>query len=100
MQVALVFRMNGDGGVAEHGLGARGGDGEKLAGVLAVIAEDGVADLPEVALLLVVDHFEIADGGLAARAPVDDVGAAIDEALLVEADEGFADGDGEVARPW
>jgi hypothetical protein len=52
------------------------------------------------ALLLLVDDFEVADGGLAARAPVDDVGAAIDEALLVEADEGFADGDGEVARPW
>ena len=49
-----------------------------------------VADLPQVALVLVVDHFEIADGGLAARAPVDDVGAAIDEPLLVEADEGLA----------
>ena len=36
MQVALVFRMNGDGDVAEHGLGARGGDGEKLASIFAV----------------------------------------------------------------
>ena len=27
MQVALVFRMDGDGGVAEHGFGAGGGDG-------------------------------------------------------------------------
>ncbi len=53
----------------------------------------GIANLPEVALLLLVDHFEIADGGLAARAPVDDVRAAIDEALLVEADEGLAHGD-------
>jgi hypothetical protein len=34
MQVALVFGMNGDGGVAEHGFGARGGDGQKLAGSL------------------------------------------------------------------
>ena len=96
MEVALVFRMDGDGGVAEHGLGAGGSDGEKLAGVFAVGVEDGVADLPEMALVLVVDDFEIADGGLAARAPVDDVSAAIDEPLLVEADEGFADGDGEV----
>ena len=48
------------------------------------------------ALLLVVDNFEVADGGLAARTPVDDVRAAIDEALFIEADEGFADGDGEV----
>ena len=43
MQVALVLGMNGDGDVAEHGLGARGGDGHKLAGVLAVVAEDGIA---------------------------------------------------------
>jgi hypothetical protein len=46
-------------------------------------------------VLVVVGDFEVADGGLAAGTPVDDVGAAIDEALLVEADEGFADGDGE-----
>ena len=44
---------------------------------------------------LVVDDFEIGDGGVAARAPVDHVLAAIDEALLVEADEDFADGAGE-----
>ena len=90
MQVALVLGMNGHGHVAEHGFGARRGDGQELAGVLAVVAENGIANLPQVALVLVVDHFKIADGGLAARAPVDDVGAAIDEALLVEADEGLA----------
>ncbi len=95
MQVALVLGMNGDGRVAEHGFGARGGNGDELAGLFAAVAEDGIADLPEMALLLVVDDFKIADGGLAARAPVDDVGAAIDEALMVEADEGFADGNGE-----
>ena len=37
MQVALVLGMNGDGGVAEHGFGARGGYGQKLAGVVAGI---------------------------------------------------------------
>ena len=58
---------------------------------LAAVAEHGIANLPEMALLLLVHDFEIADGGLAARAPVHDVGAAIDEALVVEADEGFAD---------
>ena len=90
MQVALVFRMNGHGDVAEHGLGAGSGNGQKLAGVFAVCADDRVADLPQVALVLVVDHFEVADGGLAAWAPVDDVRAAIDEPLLVEADECLA----------
>ena len=37
--------------------------------------------------------FEVGDGGLLDGVPVDDVRAAIDEALLVEADEGFFDGD-------
>src|SRR5271157_6657735 len=45
------------------------------------------------ALLLHVDDFEVADGGLAARAPVDDVCAAIDQPLLVKADEGLTHGD-------
>ena len=94
MEVALVLGMNGHGGVAEHGLGARRGNGNELAGLFAAVAEDGVANLPEMAFLLLVDDFEIADGGLAARAPVDDVRAAVDEALMVEADEGFAHGEG------
>ncbi len=41
--------------------------------------------------MLVVDDFEVADGGLAAGAPVDDVCAAIDEPLLVKTNEGFSD---------
>ncbi len=56
---------------------------------------DRIADVPEVAGGFLVHGFEIGDGGLAVRAPVDHVLAAIDEALFVEADEGFADGAGE-----
>ena len=41
---------------------------------------------------LVVDDFEIADGGLAARAPVDHVVAAIDQAFAIEAQKGFEHG--------
>jgi hypothetical protein len=88
--VARVVRIHSDGSVAEHGLGARGGDDDG-AGVVA----EWVADFPELAVMLFVNDLEVGDGGLAVGAPVDDVGAAIDEALLVEADEGFADGDGE-----
>ena len=96
MEVALVFRMNGYGHIAEHGFRASSSDCQKLAGILSVVAEHRIANLPEMALVLVVDDFEVADGGLAARTPVDDVRAAIDEALLVEADEGFADGHREM----
>ena len=39
--------------------------------------------------------FEIGDGGLAAGAPVDHVLAAINEALVPQAHEGFADGAGQ-----
>jgi CBS domain-containing protein len=46
LQVALVFRMNGNGYVAEHGLGAGGCDRQKLAGILTVNADNRVANLP------------------------------------------------------
>jgi hypothetical protein len=92
MEVALVFGVNGYGYVAEHGLWACGCNRQ----VLPFARRRRVANLPELAERLFVDDFEVADGGLAAGAPVDDVGSAIDEALVVEADEGFADGDGEV----
>ncbi len=92
VRVALVERIHGHGDVAEHSLRAGGGDGEEFAGR----ADDRVANFPELAQLFFVGDFEVGDGGLAARAPVDDVGAAIDEAIFVEADEGFAHGDGKV----
>ncbi len=41
---------------------------------------------------LVVDDFEIADGGLAARAPVDHVAAAVNQAFAIEAQESFEHG--------
>ena len=62
---------------------------------LAGHAVDGVADVPQVAIDFGVRHFEIGERGVAARAPVDHVLAAVDEALFVEADEDFADGAGE-----
>ena len=92
MSVALVKGVHGDSDIAEHGFGPGGGDSEEFAGR----TDDGVANFPELTLLFFVRDFEIADGGLTAGAPVDDVGAAIDEAVFVKADEGFAHGDGEV----
>ena len=88
MGVALIVRIDGDGSVAEHGLRARGGDDDGFARK----ADDGIADLPELALGILVHHFEVAQRGEAARTPVDDVGAAIDQSLFPEAHEGFAHG--------
>ena len=39
--------MNGDGRIAEHGFRARGGDGEELAGIFAIGAENRIFDLPQ-----------------------------------------------------
>jgi hypothetical protein len=99
--VAFVVRINRYGNVAEHGLGPRGGDDNRPAAV-----GERIADVVELAQAVLVRDFEVGDGGLDLRVPVDDVGAAIDQPLLVEANEGFAHGDveavvhGEVfARP-
>ena len=43
IQIAFVARIDGDGGVSEHGFRTRGGNGEEAVG-----AGDGVADMPEV----------------------------------------------------
>src|SRR5262249_2180774 len=86
-EIAAVGFVDGDGGVAEHGLGPRSGDYQR-----AISFVHRIADVPEVALRLVVGHFEIGDGGAAARAPVDHVLATIDQALFVEADEDLAHG--------
>ena len=91
MRVALVFCIHGDSGIAEHGFGARGRHRDEFIG-----SDDGIANLPEFSGDIFVLHFEIGDGGLAARAPVDDIFAAINQAFFVEADENFAHSAGKI----
>ena len=71
-----VLRGNGDARVAEHGLGARSGDDD------VVLAVDRlgqrVAQVPQVALLVLVLGLVVRDGGGAVGAPVDDALAAVD----------------------
>ena len=86
MPIALVAGVHGNRGIAQHRLGTRGGDDD----VLARRADDGIANLVELARRLLVHHFQIGDRGDAARTPVDDVLAAIDQPFFVEADESFA----------
>ena len=85
--VSLVVLVDRDGGVAEHRFGTGGGDFEQLARLL-----DGVEDVPEVTLLLLVLNLRVGDGGVAVGAPVDHAVAAVDLALVVELDENLADG--------
>ena len=77
--VALVVRMDGHGGIAQHGLGTGGGQNQELVG-----AHDGVLQVPEAALLVLILHLGVGDAGLAVGAPVDDALAAVDQVLIVQ----------------
>ena len=85
--VAGVVGVDGHGGVAQHGLGAGGGQLQHLAGLL-----DRVQQVPEVAVLLGVLDLGVRDGGVAVGAPVDHPVAAVDQALVIQPDEHLAHG--------
>ncbi len=90
VRVTLVIGMDRHGRVAQHRLRARGRDDHSRATTWF-----RVADMPEVAGMLRVLDLEVGEAGLAARAPVDHPGAAVDQALLVERHEGLAHRAGE-----
>ena len=80
--VAVVVRVDGDRGVAQHRLGAHGGDGDR-----AVAGRERVVDVVEGVGGLAVLDLEVGDGRPRARVPVDHVVVAVDQALLVQRDE-------------
>ena len=65
--IALVIRMHGDGGIAEHGFRS-GGRHDK--GVCWIIGQ-GITDVPKTAVSLFVHHFDVGERGFAARTPID-----------------------------
>ncbi len=77
--VALVLRMDRHRGVAQLGLGPHGAERQRA-----------VLDVDELGVLVLALHLEVRQHGLAARAPVDDVVALVDEPLFPEADEDLA----------
>jgi hypothetical protein len=87
--VALVVGVDGDGGVAEHRLGAGRRDDDAVAAV-----RGGVAQVRELARVVAVVDLDVGQRGHAAGAPVDDAVAAVDEALVVEGAERRAHGPG------
>ncbi len=84
--VALVLGVHHQGGVAEHGLGPRGGDDHRAGAV-----DQRVADEPQLAVFLLALHLEVGHGRLEHRIPVDEPLAAVDEALVVQAHERLGD---------
>ena len=92
--VALVVRMDGHGGVAEDGLGPGRRDGDRAVRVGVELAgrriDEVVADEPERAGFGRGHDLEVADAGLAARAPVDERLGPVGQAVTVQPVEGDA----------
>ena len=86
MGIAGVIAVDGNSGIAQHGLGTGSSQLQHLAGLL-----DRVQQVPEAAVLLLVLHLGIRNGGVAVGAPVDHAVAAVDQALVVQAHEHFLD---------
>ena len=76
--VSLVVRVNRNRRIAEKRFGTRGGDLHEAAAV-----GERVVDMPEVTLLLLVLALYVRDRGLAARTPVDDALAVVNESLFI-----------------
>ena len=85
--VALVVRMDRDGGVAEHRFRTRRRELQIARAILKRVAQ-----MPEEAVLFLKLDFCVGNRRLAVRAPVDNALAAVDQPLLVEADEHLAHG--------
>lgn len=87
MFVSLVLRVHRHRRVPQKGLGPRGGHHH-----LARAVGEGVADVPELAVPVLVLHLDVGEGRVAPAAPVDEALAAVDESSLIELDEGGGHG--------
>ncbi len=86
-EVARVFRIHRDGGVAQHGLRPRGRHDE-----ITVRAHHRIANMPQMSGGLLMLDLEIGEHRLAGGAPVDHVFAAVNQPFFPEPDENFAHG--------
>ncbi len=86
--VALVVRMHGDRGVAQHGLGPRGRDGDE--GVVEPLQR--IFEIPQLALDLDLLHLDVGERGQELGVPMDQPLVLVDQAGLVELHEHFEHG--------
>ena len=95
--VALVVRMHGDARVAEHRLGPRGGHDDVVDPADRLL--ERIAQVPQVAVDVLVLDLDVGQRGRAARAPVDDAVAAVDQPGVEPVDEDLAHGLGVARGP-
>ena len=88
--ITVIFGMDRDRCIAQHGLGTGGGEFQE-SGLrdAAVLFDQGIFDMPEMAGLVLILDFGVGNGGLADRAPVDDAAALVDPSFFVHLDEDF-----------
>ena len=89
--VALVVRVDGHAGVAQHGLRAGRGDDN----VAPFFALDRISQVPHVALGFDLLDFQVGDGGQEVRIPVDQTLVPVDQAFLVKLHENLEDRPGQ-----
>ena len=87
--IAGVLGIHCHGRVTQQGFGAGGGDFEVGAAIGGCTATERIAEVPEVAVYLLHLHLQITHRRARGRAPVHQVFAAVDQALLVQAVEGL-----------
>jgi hypothetical protein len=87
--------MDRHGGVPQHRLRAGGGHHQVVGAIGGGATAEGIAEVPEVALHLLHVHFQIAHRRTGGGAPIHQVFAPVDQALLMQAHEGFGDGPAE-----
>ncbi len=90
VRIPFVIGMHRHRGIAEHGLGAGGGDDHRT-GTIGI----RVTDVIEFALGVLMLHLVVGESCVAARTPVDDVVAFIDQAFFIEPYEDLADRPGQ-----
>ena len=87
LRIAGVVGMNGDGGVAKQGFRSRGCD-DHLTGPIG----QRIGEMPVKAVDLAIFDFQIGNGRLELRVPIDQALIAIDQALVVKGDKDLAHG--------
>jgi len=84
--VAFIVRVYRDRGVPQHGLGARGGH-HQLTGAIG----QPIPHMPQQSVLLLGQYLQVRQRRAQHRIPVDQALAAVDQAFLMQAHEGFND---------
>ena len=83
--IALIFRINRNGGIPQKGFRTGRGD----LNISAFLSNDWIIDMPEMSRLFLVLYLGIGNGGLTYRTPVDNAAAFIDPSFFVQTAEYF-----------